>query len=72
AVPFHGDVLDVTPEVLKSIILALPMKAVCREECPGLCPGCGRNLNEGRCGCVNEDIDPRLSVLKDFFKKNNK
>lgn len=68
AVPFTGDVLDITPEVLKSIILALPMKAVCREECPGLCPKCGRNLDEGRCGCGNEDMDPRLSVLKDLLK----
>lgn len=68
AVPFTGDVLDITPEVVKSIILALPMKAVCREECPGLCPKCGHNLNEGRCGCGNEEFDPRLSALKDLLK----
>jgi len=69
AVPFSGDYLDLTPEVLKSIILTLPMKMVCREECRGLCPQCGRNLNEGMCGCENEDIDPRLSVLKNLFKE---
>jgi len=69
AVPFTGDILDITPEALKSIVLALPMKAVCREECPGLCPQCGRNLNEGRCGCANEEIDPRMSALKGFFKE---
>jgi uncharacterized protein len=69
AVPFSGDILDITPEVLKSIILALPMKAVCREDCRGLCPKCGKNLNEGRCDCESEDIDPRFSVLKDLFKE---
>lgn len=69
AVPFTGDILDITPEVLKSIVLALPMKVICREECPGLCPQCGRNLNEGRCGCANEEIDPRMSALKGFFKE---
>lgn len=69
AVPFTGDILDVTAEVLKNIHLALPMKAVCREECQGLCPRCGRNLNESRCNCESEGIDPRLSVLKDLFRK---
>ena len=67
-VPFSGDVIDATPEVLKSIILALPMKAVCRDRCPGLCPKCGHNLNEGACDCAGEDIDPRLSVLKELLK----
>ncbi|NPV73284.1 MAG: DUF177 domain-containing protein [Pelotomaculum sp.] len=67
-VPFSGDVLDITPEVLKSIILSLPMKAVCRMDCLGLCPGCGHNLNEGRCRCEGEDVDPRLSVLKNLIK----
>ncbi len=71
AVLFTGDVIDVTPEVLKSIILVLPMKAICREECQGLCPQCGRNLNEGRCNCEKEHIDPRLSVLKKLLNKND-
>lgn len=71
AVPFTGDFLDIAPEVLKSIIMYLPMKALCREECLGLCPRCGRSLNEGNCDCGDEDIDPRLSVLRDFFEKNN-
>ncbi|MCL6636095.1 MAG: DUF177 domain-containing protein [Peptococcaceae bacterium] len=68
-VPFSGDIIDLTPEVLKCIIMALPMKAVCREECPGLCPGCGKSLKEGPCGCGGGDIDPRFSVLKNFFRE---
>ncbi len=67
--PFSGDFLDVTPEFEKSIFLVLPMKTLCNEDCLGLCPKCGRNLNEGNCGCVDEEIDPRLGVLKDLLKE---
>lgn len=67
---FSGDFLDVAPEVEKSIYLALPMKALCSEECRGLCPVCGRNLNEGDCGCVAEEFDPRLGILKELLKKD--
>ena len=66
SVTFSGDILDITPEVLNSIILSLPMKALCKEDCPGLCPRCGSNLKDGQCGCESENIDPRLNVLKDF------
>lgn len=72
SVTFSGDILDITPEVLNNIILALPMKALCREDCPGLCPHCGRNLKAGQCDCESEKIDPRLSVLKDFFSREKK
>ncbi|MDD4237702.1 MAG: DUF177 domain-containing protein [Desulfotomaculaceae bacterium] len=71
AIPFSGDVLDITPEVLKDLIMELPMKAVCHEECQGLCPGCGQNLNQGRCGCEVTEVDPRLSVLRDILKGMN-
>lgn len=70
-IPFSGDILDVTPEFLKSLILALPMKQVCREECQGLCPGCGQNLNQGRCECAGTEVDPRLSALRDILKGMN-
>jgi uncharacterized protein len=68
AIPFSGDILDVTSEVLKSLILELPMKAVCHEECQGLCPGCGQNLNQGKCECTVTEVDPRLSALRDILK----
>lgn len=69
---FTGDFIDITPEVNNSIYLALPMKAVCGELCQGMCPVCGCNLNESRCGCAEENIDPRLSVLEELLKKNDK
>lgn len=68
AVVFTGDVLDVTQEVYSGVILALPMKLLCREDCPGLCPRCGQKLADGPCGCGGEDIDPRLSALKKLLK----
>lgn len=49
------------------LILSLPMKTLCREDCRGLCPMCGKNLNEGLCGCRTESVDPRLAVLKDLL-----
>jgi len=68
---FTGDFLDITPEVISSIYLALPMKAICSDDCSGLCPVCGCNLNESRCECDIEDIDPRLRVLKDLLDNND-
>jgi uncharacterized protein len=67
-IPFSGNVLDITPEVLKSILLEMPMRFLCREECRGLCSFCGQNLNRASCTCEREEIDPRLSVLKEIFK----
>jgi uncharacterized protein len=64
---FTGDFIDITPEVVSSIYLALPMKAICSDDCSGLCPVCGCNLNENSCKCDTGDIDPRLRVLKDLL-----
>ncbi len=69
---FTGDYIDITPAVINSIFLALPMKALCTEGCQGLCSVCGSNLNENSCGCAGEEIDPRLSVLKELLKKDDK
>lgn len=47
--------------------LDLPSKVLCREDCQGLCPTCGHNLNEGDCGCDRRVVDPRLQILDSFF-----
>lgn len=49
------------------ILLELPSKYLCREDCRGLCPMCGKNLNEGLCGCHTDRTDPRLEVLKQLI-----
>lgn len=53
--------------VQADLVLSMPMKILCREDCRGLCPVCGKNLNEGLCGCRTESVDPRLAVLKDLL-----
>ena len=65
---YEGDTLDLTEDVISAIVLSLPMKSLCSEDCKGLCPICGKDLNKCKCDCVIEEIDPRLAKLKDFFE----
>lgn len=67
---FDGKVIDLDPILREQMLLALPMNAVCREDCQGLCPRCGQNLNEKQCGCDTRFEDPRLAVLKNFKLKS--
>ena len=64
------EMVDITEVFIENILLSIPIKVVCKENCPGLCPVCGKNLNKGNCDCKNETIDPRLVKLKDYFKDN--
>jgi uncharacterized protein len=59
-----GTSLDITDAVREAIILSLPISPICREDCKGLCPGCGADLNEEPCRCTEEKADPRWSALK--------
>lgn len=63
---FDGKTIDLDPIIREQVLLALPMSAVCREDCQGLCAQCGQNLNEKKCGCALKVVDPRLAVLKDI------
>jgi uncharacterized protein len=56
-------ILDLTEAIRQYTLLAVPMKPLCQEECAGLCPNCGHNLNQGPCGCPAQDVDPRWSKL---------
>ncbi len=44
-------VLDITDDIRQEILLSYPMTFLCRKDCQGLCPKCGKNLNEGPCSC---------------------
>ncbi len=57
-------ILDLAPLIREEAILGVPMVALCRPDCAGLCPQCGHDLNEGPCECVQERIDPRLEILR--------
>jgi uncharacterized protein len=59
--------LDLAPLLRDQGWLTIPMKSICREDCKGLCPHCGRNLNKKSCKCAEERIDPRLSALKNLL-----
>ncbi|MFC1931411.1 DUF177 domain-containing protein [Chloroflexota bacterium] len=56
-------VIDLSEAVRQYMLLAVPMKPLCREKCAGLCQSCGRNLNEGSCDCPPQAVDPRWSEL---------
>jgi uncharacterized protein len=53
-------------------MLALPSRRLCREECKGLCPVCGADLNAGECACEPGGTDPRWSALADWKDKSRK
>ena len=61
-----GDVLNVSEIVRQHLALALPIAPRCREDCRGLCPQCGADLNTGDCGCDARMVDPRLEPLKQW------
>ena len=60
--------LNLDEFLYSEVIMSLPMKHVCSEMCKGICQKCGKNLNEGDCGCEKKEIDPRLQVLADLLK----
>ena len=62
-----GDTIDVTDVIKNNILLSLPIKKLCKDDCKGLCQHCGTNLNIANCNCINMNIDPRLTKLKDLF-----
>jgi uncharacterized protein len=55
--------IDLTPVLHDELALSEPMHPLCRADCPGLCPGCGRHLDVGSCDCADEEPDPRLAAL---------
>ena len=61
--------LELDEVVISDIILHYPQKSLCSEDCKGLCPVCGKNRNEGDCGCEKQTVDPRLEILKQLMKE---
>lgn len=65
----NASVLDLSPAVREELILSAPTYVLCREDCRGLCPGCGEDLNVGACTC-RPSTDPRwgpLAALRNAF-----
>lgn len=66
---YQDDEIDIEDLIREQILLTVPMKSLCKSDCQGICPKCGKNLNETpihRSGCSIERIDPRLTPLKNL------
>lgn len=61
--PYEGEWIDLEPLFREQFVLAIPYAPLCSEDCKGLCPQCGADLNTGTCTC-QKPIDPRLAALK--------
>jgi uncharacterized protein len=66
---YEGDGLLLEDVLREQVLLAVPLKAICREDCKGLCPHCGQNLNLTQCSCEEPVEDPRWSALKEIRGK---
>lgn len=66
--PLEGDSADLDDIVRTVFVLNLDSKLLCKEDCKGLCPRCGKNLNDGPCNCQKE-LDPRFAALKQLLEK---
>ena len=64
--------LDVDEALREELLVCFPMRLLCDEDCPGLCPKCGKPKKDGECGCPEKEIDPRLAVLKNWLDKEHK
>lgn len=65
----HGE-LNLDEELREALILSFPMRLLCEENCPGLCPRCGKPRREGPCSCPEREPDPRLAILRTLLDKN--
>lgn len=66
-------ILDLDGEILEELMLSFPSRVLCSEDCRGICPDCGQNLNRGDCGCAERrknEIDPRWQSLAKLLKSD--
>lgn len=71
-VPTGSETVDLTADVREDILLNLPSFPLCSESCKGLCPECGKNLNEGPCGCVRKDGGNMWAALDELKLPDDK
>ena len=70
-IPAGLPVVDLADDVRQTVLLAVPLKLLCKEECKGLCPRCGADLNKESCTCPPEVLDARWETLRRFRTENN-
>ena len=69
---YQGNQLELAPMLREHVILSAPMQPLCSDDCVGLCPRCGKNLNEGRCQCAEEPPIPTFRVVQLTNRKSSK
>lgn len=62
-----GNVIDIDELAVEQVYLALPSRVLCKDDCLGLCPKCGKNKNNESCTCDEEEVDTRWAALKDLL-----
>ncbi len=68
---YEGNVIDLMPAIIGSLTMQMPMKTLCKEDCKGLCPSCGADLNKiEKCPCPSEYVNPAFDVLRSLFSEN--
>jgi len=65
-ITFVHDEIDLVSGIREDLVLNIPVKPLCKQDCRGLCAQCGADLNEGQCSCRKETVDPRLAALRDI------
>jgi len=68
---FDGEAIDVDEMVREQVLLAVPTRSLCREDCKGFCPVCGADRNLKECGCQTEDADPRWAGLRELTNRKS-
>ena len=61
---YSTDEINLAPLIAEQVMLALPTRPLCAEDCRGLCKGCGANLNRESCDCSHETGDPRMAIFR--------
>lgn len=64
-----GNIMDISGSVEASIFGNIPMQFLCREDCKGLCPKCGTDLNKNECNCEEAEYDPRFAIFRNLSKE---
>ena len=68
---FEGYEISIDEIVSNNFIMNVDARYLCKDDCKGLCPSCGKDLNEGECNCNNDNIDPRWAKLAEMIEKND-
>ena len=69
---YQGDGLQLEQAMVEQVLLAVPIRELCRADCKGICPRCGQNLNDATCQCTPEKEDSRWAGLRNIREQLNR